>query len=153
MLLVLPQNKWKAPCPLWVFPVGVSVPCWGYKLPHFLVLLLHCTSYVLPTGAQPEIKAYYVLLTIMCPQIYFVGSPVLFPRHTQKDELLSGDSSVFCFLFLSFNNWGTRQWKNSFSIFLMEYSFTTYHIQWTLCWLQVSDQIGRKDPENTLRWR
>lgn len=117
--------------------MGVSVPCWGYKLPHFLVLLLHCTSYVLPTGAQPEIKAYYVLLTIMCPQIYFVGSPVLFPRHTQKDELLSGDSSVFCFFFclsiteaqdneithFLFSSWSIHLPRTIFSGHCVDYKF------------------------------
>ena len=147
MLLVL-----RAPSPLWVFPVGMSVPRWGYKLPHFFVLLLHCTTYVLPTATHPETKAYCILHTIMCLRIFFLGSPVSFPRHTQKDDFLSGDSSVVVVV-LSFSNWCTKQWNNSFSISFMEYPFTVYHILWTLRWLQVSDQTGRKDPENTLRWQ
>lgn len=57
------------------------------------------------------------------------------------------------FLFLFFNNTRqcTRQWNDSFTVFFTEYSFSMYHSLWTLPWWQVSDKIGRKDPENILR--
>lgn len=52
MLLVLPQNKWKASCPLWVFPVGVSVPCWGYKLRPSTALHFLRSAHKCPTRDQ-----------------------------------------------------------------------------------------------------
>lgn len=99
MFLILPQNKLKASSPFWVFPFWGNQSSAGTTYYHISVFPLPCAiSYVLLTGVHLENKAYYAFSALMCLRIFFyllLWSSVSIPSHTQKVQLLSGDSS-FC---------------------------------------------------------
>lgn len=94
-----PSEQVESIFPILSFPLlGKSVLCWDYVLPHFCVPSTMCHFLRSAHRCSSGEQAYYAFSALMCLRIFFyllLWSSVSIPSHTQKVQLLSGDSS-FC---------------------------------------------------------